>query len=358
MPQHKKLSVVLPTYNEAKNISLIIKKLEGILKDFDYELIVVDDNSPDGTALIAKNFAKRNKRIKVFVRKKEKGLASAIYYGIKKAKHDLVCVMDADLQHPPELIPKMFEKAKKADIVIASRFLKKSKTNFSAFRKFLSKLGIFMASTLLPKIKVKDPLSGFFIINKKILRNVELSLKGFKFLLEVLAKANYKKVIEVPFEFQKRKFGKSKMGFKEIFKFLKLIILLFFQTKEYKRVGKFLIAGVLGIPVNEFFLWFFTEVLNIYYLISAIFSIEISIIFVFLLNEFFVFKEFRAPGMSKFFERMIKANTARIGGMLVNLGTLYFLVEFFSTYYLVSNLLGIFLAFVWNYLSSVKWVWK
>ena len=165
------LSIILPTYNERENLPILLERISKACKRIRYEMIVVDDNSPDGTASIARNLKRKYKNLRIFVRKKKKGLASAIYFGIEKSKNNLVCVMDADLQHPPEIIPKMYQILERGgiDLVIASRFLKNSKlVNFPFYRYFLSKTAIFFIRSIFPKTKnIRDPLSGFFILKKK-----------------------------------------------------------------------------------------------------------------------------------------------------------------------------------------------
>ena len=226
----KTLSIVIPTYNEKENLPILIKKLQKILKEKKYEILIVDDNSPDGTGLLAKKISKKYKNIKVFIRKKKLGLSSAILFGIKKSKYKLVCIMDADLQHPPSLIPKMIStlENKKADIVIASRFAPGSKIKgLTNSRVFLSRFGIFLSKLFFPKISnIQDPFSGFFLLKKYLIKNFKLQTKGFKFLLEFLIKSNPKKIEEIPFIFEKRKRGKSKLTKKEFFEFLKLLIYL------------------------------------------------------------------------------------------------------------------------------------
>jgi len=196
------LSIVLPTYNERENLPILLKRISTACSSLKYEVIIVDDNSPDGTFELAKKLSKRNKQVRAFLREKKKGLASAIYYGVKKSKYSFVCVMDADLQHPPELITKMYTAIEKhrADIVIASRFVKGSKIKGLSFRRVkMSQLAIFIIHLLFPfSSKVKDPLSGFFLFRKSLLKSLKLRLRGFKFLLELLIRTKAKRVKEVP----------------------------------------------------------------------------------------------------------------------------------------------------------------
>jgi dolichol-phosphate mannosyltransferase len=225
------LSIVLPTYNERENLPILLERISRACKRIHYEMIVVDDNSPDGTALLAKSLKKKYPNLRVFVRRKERGLSSAIHFGIKKAKYNSVCVMDTDLQHPPELLPLLFKQLTYADIVIASRFVKGSKImGLSTVRRIFSKLAIYLSYLFFPRlVVVKDPLSGFFAIDKELVKEKKFRLRGFKFLFELLVRGRWKRVTEIPFTFKKRRYGKSKLGFREFVNFFLLLLELRFQ---------------------------------------------------------------------------------------------------------------------------------
>ncbi len=130
-----------------------------------------------------------------------------------------------------------------------------------------------------------------------------------------------------------------------------------FGFKDISRMIKFAMVGALGVIFNESILYLLTEKIGIFYLISGLVAIEASIIFVFLLNDFFVFRDRRAPGKFQFFKRLVKSNLARVGGMIINLAILFLLVEFFYIYYLLANLVDIALGFLFNYSLSFVWVW-
>jgi dolichol-phosphate mannosyltransferase len=221
------LSIVVPTYNEKENILKILKALTAL--DQKYQIIVIDDDSPDGTAEIAEKFSSSRKNVRVF-RRKERGLASAILFGIRRSSAPVFCVIDADLQHPPELIPRMLQKMKseKADIIIASRFLDaKSAKGLSRFRRFLTDSSIALSKLFLKKARaVSDPMSGFFMCKKTALKGVAFRSLGFKFLLELIVKGRYSKISEVAYEFSKRKSGASKMGGSEYLRFGRLLVSL------------------------------------------------------------------------------------------------------------------------------------
>lgn len=223
-----KFSVILPTYNERKNLPVVIRRLISGCKDYEFEIIVVDDNSPDKTYEVARSIAKKIKNVKIFVRKSKMGLSSAILFGIKKSKYRFLCVMDADLQHPPELVASLVKELKTYDIVIASRYLEGSKViGLSLPRKLVSRFLLWFIYLLFPQLrKVRDPLSGFFAFRKSLVERKKYRLIGFKFLLELLLKSPSSKIKEIPFKFGKRKYGRSKAGIKEGINFLYFLLKL------------------------------------------------------------------------------------------------------------------------------------
>jgi Glycosyltransferases involved in cell wall biogenesis len=216
-------SVVIPTYNEAQNITELLKRLKRNLTD--YEVIVVDDGSPDGTAELAKSLNGLYGKIKVINRGRRLGLASAVLQGVESAQGDVIVVMDADLQHPPEIVPKLVEEVEKgADIAIASRYIKGGGIQgWSVTRLIISKVATMLARFFVPQTrKVKDPLSGFFAARKSVFK-MRIAPKGFKLLLELLRESKDVKVKEVPYVFCERKAGKSKLNLKEIANYLSLL---------------------------------------------------------------------------------------------------------------------------------------
>jgi len=217
---NQKLSLVIPTYNEAANIeSLCSVLVEALSKNnIDFEVIIVDDNSPDQTWKIAQAIAEKERRISVIRRNNQRGLATAVIAGWKSANGDILGVMDGDLQQPPAVAPLLLNKLNEdglIDIVIASRNIKGfMASKRSLWRRFVSWLGTSISTLLLPKLlaQVSDPMSGFFILRKDVINNKVLTPWGYKILLEVLAKGNYRKVAEVPYVFVERKKGGSKAG--------------------------------------------------------------------------------------------------------------------------------------------------
>ncbi|RLE57247.1 MAG: hypothetical protein DRJ40_02740 [Thermoprotei archaeon] len=222
--QKPKLSIIIPTYNERDNIPELIKRLEKTLKDINYEIIFVDDNSPDGTAEVIRKYMTKNPKIKLIVRHKKMGLTTAMIDGFLTSRGELVAFMDADLQHPPELLPTLYRLVaeKGYDIAIASRYVKGAKIQgWPLWRRIVSKGAILLAHLLIPQTrKVKDPLSGYFLAKRTVLEpiietiqkrhRVQKSVFG-KILLETLAQIHALKVIEKPYTFTNRRCGQSKM---------------------------------------------------------------------------------------------------------------------------------------------------
>jgi len=227
------LSVIVPTYNETENIRELIERIESSLKGYNFEIVVVDDSSLDGTAEIAEELSKAYGNVKVVKRPKKMGLASAVLEGVKVARHSFVAVMDADLQHPPELLPKLFEKAIGGyDLVIASRYVEGGRAKgWSFFRKLMSKGAVLLAHVLLPRARmVKDPTSGFFVFKKSVVEGVKFDATNYKLLLEILMRGKYGRVIEVPYVFGVRRRGRSKLGLREVLDYALLLLKLRVRT--------------------------------------------------------------------------------------------------------------------------------
>lgn len=215
----KKFAVVIPTLNEAGNIPVLIGRLHHALQPagVNYEIIVVDDDSQDGTADAAQKEAEQDPRVRVFVRKGQRGLAGAVIHGWEQTDADLLGVIDADLQHPPEVMPQLIQEAiNGADIAIGSRYVNgNGVSDWNKVRLFISRFGT-MATAPLQRdgVRVKDPLSGFFVVRREAIDQIKLQPEGFKILLEILVKGRIRKAVEVPFTFGLRHSGKSKADVK------------------------------------------------------------------------------------------------------------------------------------------------
>lgn len=230
------LSIIVPTYNERENVPELMAKIEVCLKGFDFEIVFVDDESPDGTADLAESLGEKYGNVKVLRRFGRRGLASAVLDGVEVVDSEVVAVIDADLQHPPELLPLMLDRLREGyDIVVASRFVEGGGVVGWTFgRRFVSKVATILAHLLLPKTRtIKDPMSGYFMFRRSVIEGSQLSPRGFKILLEVLVKGRYRSVTEVPYIFKPRWRGKSKLDIKQIWNYIMHLYELRTDVKEH-----------------------------------------------------------------------------------------------------------------------------
>lgn len=210
------LTMVVPTYNERDRLAELVTAVFAAAADHDLalELVIVDDNSPDGTGAIADDLA-RSHRMRVIHRAGKLGLGTAVVEGFRVATADVVGVMDADFSHPPAMVPRLFAALQRtgADVVVASRYVPGGKTpNWPWKRRVLSRFACLLARPLSP---VRDAASGFFMIRHSIVRDVEIKAGGFKICLELLVRGWPTKIIELPYQFDDRELGESKMSLRE-----------------------------------------------------------------------------------------------------------------------------------------------
>jgi dolichol-phosphate mannosyltransferase len=218
------ITVIIPTYRESENIEKILQEVSKQLSggQYNYDILVIDDNSPDATMDIAENFFKNNGYGRVLSRRGKRGLGLAVKAGFGESSSNILVVMDADFTHPPENLFQIIDplRSQKADIVIGSRYLSGSSWGEVTFlRKAISRCGVILGRMLFPQ--VSDPSSGFFGLHKSVLEGIELSGTGFKICAEILAKGKYMRVKEIPYRFQERKLGKSKFSPKIGWQYLK-----------------------------------------------------------------------------------------------------------------------------------------
>ncbi len=288
--QNKKVSIIIPTYNEKENIIPLFERIQNSMRGQNYEVIIVDDDSPDGTAGIVEGFAK-DFPVKLIVRKNQRGLASAVVEGFRNARGKIFVVMDGDGQHPPEKISEILKEISKgADIAIGSRLESDGYANFNMLRKIQSKGANLIAELMIHKlVGIKDLQSGFFALKKEIIEGVELKPRGYKILIEILTLGKYKIVSEIPIKLEKRKSGKTKLSSKTIIDYIFHILSLFWRVGEAKKFVKYGISGVIAIFISVGSLWFMTEFLGVYYLISGGISKGIATIVHFTASECWVF---------------------------------------------------------------------
>ena len=210
-----KFALVVPTLNEAGSIRTLLERVVAVLSNttIPWEILVVDDDSRDGTADIALGFAQSDPRVRILVRHGKRGLAGAITYGWSQTDADLLGVIDADLQHPPEVLSALLGEVRDgADLAIASRYVRPhSMDKWNPLRRAVSRLSILVSRPVQkPELTIKDPMSGFFVLRRRPISGISFQQTGFKLLLEILARGRINSAIEIPFTFEPREKGKSK----------------------------------------------------------------------------------------------------------------------------------------------------
>ena len=227
-----KLTLVIPTLCEAENIGGLLHSIRSVLDPvgIPYEILVVDDDSSDGTGDVVLAIAHEDPRVRLLVRKGERGLSGAILYGWHNTDAAILGVMDADLQHPPELLPKLISAIQHGkDLAIGSRYTPGGDLGkWNPARKFFSAAAVWVTWPLQrSKLRAKDPMSGFFMVRRRCLEQVTFQRSGFKLLLEVLVRGHIRSVAEVPFAFGSRYRGASKAGFRVGWDYARLLARLY-----------------------------------------------------------------------------------------------------------------------------------
>ena len=227
------ISIVVPTYNEKDNVGNLVNQIDYALRGIEYEVIFVDD-STDETPDVIKKVMEENSRVRLEHRTEEKGLATAVLKGFTLSKGDYVAVMDADLQHPPKILKSMYAVMETGvDFCVPSRFIPGgSDGGLGPYRKLVSAVARYIGKILLPCLrKITDPTSGLFMFRREIIEGADMKPIGWKILVEVLATASFKTVVEIPYKFQARPAGESKLSSKVTMEYL-------LQIKDLMKRGK------------------------------------------------------------------------------------------------------------------------
>jgi len=289
------LSLVIPTFNEAENITPLIQQLYFVLteKNISHELIVVDDDSPDKTWEVAKELTVEIPSLKVIRRIGSSGLATAVVCGWAHASGRFLGVIDGDGQHPPELLPDLLSKFdEEIDVVVASRHLPGGGVpNWSKMRQLLSKGAQALGVLLLPGTvgQVTDPMSGYFLVDRKVIANCDLQPVGYKILLEVLARGNANKVAEFPYYFQLRESGSSKVRAIHYLDYLRHLLRLRVDPLRSQALVRYFGVSFMALVIDAvFFFWIF-DGLGWNLTRSALLSGEVGILFTILLLDLWTF---------------------------------------------------------------------
>lgn len=355
------VSIVVPTYNERENLEPLAKRVEAAMTEagLDYELLIVDDDSPDGTWKEAEALAETYP-IRSIRRTEDPGLATAVLRGFREARDDVLVVMDADLQHPPDAIPDLLDAVDGgADVAVGSRFVEGGSVgDFGPLRRAISWGADALARTLFRPVRgVADLQSGFFALRREVVDDADLDPIGYKILLEVLVVGDYDEVVEVGYGFGTRHAGESNLGLGSIVDYLHHVLSLAWRSGEAARFARFAAVGAAGALVNLATLYLLHDVAGLHYLLGGALAIEGGLLSNFTLNAAWTFQD-RAPGGGGLLRALGRDHLVRSGGMLLNLGVLALLAGPAGLPPLVAQALGIGVAMTWNYGGNQWWTWE
>lgn len=354
---------MIPTYNERDNLEELVRRTSSACSKtgMNFEIVIVDDNSPDGTGQLAEEMAETF-NVKVVHRAGKLGLSTAVLEGFKASKGTILVVMDADLSHPPEKIADMVERIAKggADMVIGSRYIEGGHVeNWPVHRRLMSKSATLLARGL---TKVKDPMSGFFAVRSEALEGVELNPIGYKIGLEILVKGRISRVEEAPITFADRKAGKSKLGTSVTLKYVDHCIRLYEHRKPWlARYLKFALIGGVGALINLAVLWTAVEVFAVYYMVAAVLAFVIADTNNFIWNRWWTF---RSKGKIRI--QYPQFLLVSVDGLMLNLILLRLLMEEVfpslgvsglrsSLDVVLAQVIAIFVVSVFNFFANALW---
>jgi len=368
-------SLVVPTYNEGKNVEHLVAVLSHLLNEAvgdDYELIIVDDDSPDGTWKEALALTNAYPRLRVMRREHERGLSTAVIRGWQVARGEVLGVIDGDLQHPPETLVQLLKAMQDgADLAVASRHIEGGGvSDWSLIRRFLSRGAQLLGLVICPAVvgRVTDPMSGYFMVRRSAIANISLDPMGYKILLEVLGRGRIDHVAEVGYVFQKRQEGESKVTWRQYIDYIGHLVKLrsrgrISRLREKFPFARFFRFGVVGfsgvfVDIAVFYLLRFHLGLNIFR--STALSAEVAVINNFLWNDLWTFGDIsrKQPGQRQRLLRFLKFNFICLmgivlQGLIVSLGH-----DVFGINEVISKLIAIAIVTLWNFWVNLKLSWR
>src|SRR5215216_3994631 len=364
------LTLVIPTRNEADNVPRLVRELKESLSGVDYRVVFVDD-STDETPEVIRSFREEDDRIVLIHRKgaeRDGGLSTAVTTGMDAVTNEseYTCVMDADLQHPPEKVREMLEEARTsgADVVVASRYAKGGSYEglSGPLRKAVSVGTKSLAQIVFKEArKTTDPLSGFFLVRNEAISGIQFRPTGFKILLEVLVCAPELKVLEVPLNFRARNAGVSKANFGQGLEYLAHIASLFWYVPSAGRFWKFALVGASGVLVNLLTLIALVEYFGANPTMAWMAAVAVSILSNFLLNNTFTWRDIRHSSRIHFLLRGALAYPVAIVALGANFAVYYPLITYVSSdfpYYAIAAFLGIVAGTSSNFILSSRLVFR
>ncbi|MBV5266706.1 glycosyltransferase [Pinisolibacter aquiterrae] len=360
--QSPELSVVVPTFKEAANVPRLVELLDAALAGIAWEVIFVDDDSPDGTARVAKAISARDPRVRCLRRVGRRGLAGACIEGMLSSAAPVVAVMDADLQHDETILPQMFAAIRDgAELVVGSRYVDggSSGQGLSSVRQWGSETATSLARRFL-KIELSDPMSGFFMIRRDKVEAIasKLSREGFKILLDIVASSPERlKTVEIPFTFRERQAGESKLDSLVTAEYLGLLFSKLSGGLVPVRFLMFLSVGASGIIVHLAALKVALHVFATTFFWGELAATVVAMTWNFILNNQLTYRDRRLTGL-RFVWGLLTFYLVCSLGTIANMGVATGLFETVETGPWVAGFAGAVLSAVFNYTVSAALTWR
>ncbi|HEX3994731.1 MAG TPA: glycosyltransferase family 2 protein [Acetobacteraceae bacterium] len=356
------LSVIVPSYNERPNVAPMIEKLDNALRGIDWEVIYVDDNSPDGTAAEVRRIAGMDPRVRCIRRVGRRGLASAVIEGALSSSATYVAVIDGDLQHDETRLPVMLAELRSGqyDLAVASRYVEGGNTEGLAtqWRHLLSDGGIWLAQQVLP-VKLADPMSGFFMLPRTLFEQLapQLTGQGFKILLDlVLSAPATLRVKEVPAGFHERVAGESKLDALVVLQFGGLLLDKTFAGYLPLRFASFAVVGAVGVMVHLSVLAVLRNLTLLNFGGEQTIATLVAMVFNFELNNAVTYADQRLRGPRLWRGLLLFMAVCGVGAV-ANIGIAKSLYDS-NTNWSVAGAMGAVIGVVWNYAVSATLVWR
>jgi dolichol-phosphate mannosyltransferase len=356
------LSIVVPTFNERDNVAELVRRIEKTLAGIAWEVVFVDDDSPDGTLRALHALAGSDPRVRVLHRIGRRGLASAVVEGVLSTTAPYVAVMDADLQHDESVLPSMLERLRAADtdVVLATRYTQPGGVEgLEGRRRFISNFATKLAHVAL-HTTVSDPMSGFFMLKREAFdRSVRrLSSIGYKIFLDILMSARPPlKVAEVPYVFRSRVHGESKLDFVVTWEYLLLLLDKTIGHIVPARLVTFVGVGGLGVLVHMLILGTLNVALGVGFVASQSIATVVAMTFNFFANNLLTYYDKRLKGFWPVVRGLLSFYAVCAIGAFSNVGVAS--VLFVRDYnWWLSGLAGILVSAVWNYAASSTFTWR
>jgi dolichol-phosphate mannosyltransferase len=355
------LCIVVPTYNELANVPILVERLRHVLAGCDWEVVFVDDNSPDGTAAVAQAIGEADSRVRCVRRIGRRGLAGACLEGMLGSQARYLAVMDADLQHDEELlVPMLGElRAGSAELVVASRYSRGgSAPGLSPLRARLSRWSNTLVRRTLG-IDISDPMSGYFMIRRDAFEPLApaISPQGFKILLDILATAGADlRTLELPTKFRQRYNGESKLDSKTALDFATLVTAKLTGNAVSPRFLLFCLVGLTGIAIHLSILMTLQTPAIVPFAAAQVLAAIGAITWNFLLNNLLTYRDQRLTGW-RLVTGLARFQVICAIGAISNIGIAAWIYNYDSKWW-IAGLAGALIGTVWNFVVSAAFVWR